>query len=238
MLAFAGMPPKTAGAKPPKRQHAPDPPPVANDVPSPELQEIVDLARFGKRFGRLVVGLVTGFGGAIVGCAIYLVVLTHSIDTRLAKLETRVDDHIHNHNGVWSHGEKVGPAPDQPPSDEPTPGPKQLPSSMLNPDLSKPPKPPASATPEPPESASSAPPAMTADHPRSIPNNLPFTSPPECVHRGTMRKFPCEQARESTCLGLRGLTPQRYAEIRKKSGAGEYMLVCDAKSDPTPTAGR
>lgn len=79
-------------------------------------------------------------------------------------------------------------------------------------------------------------PSVPLPSPSSTAPKSAYVSPPECVHRGTLKKFPCEQVRVGSCLGLSGFTAQRYAAIRKQSGVGEYMLVCDSKDDPPSPA--
>src|SRR5688572_10337727 len=84
VLAFARMPRKPGGKRQPEATD--DTPPSIADVPPPELAELLDLARFGKRFGSKVAAAIGGVVLGLAGAGWYLISMMHSVDTRMAAL--------------------------------------------------------------------------------------------------------------------------------------------------------
>jgi hypothetical protein len=172
MIAFVQMAAKRGDdGKRRAKEDTDDTPASAADLPHPDVVELLDAARFAKKFGRGAVAVAGGFGLV----AWYLIASVHGLDTRLSKLETAFDGHKSNHNNQWSPGPV--PAPDI------SAGPLHLPSAMLSPDLGRPPQPGLTMVPRPPP-----PPRPSND---VFPEDVPTVHPQRCISRQTRKPVTC-----------------------------------------------
>lgn len=152
---------------------------------SGQVRELLELARFGKRFGTKLVTGVVGISVVLGGFAWYLVSQVHGIDTRLASLSTAFEGHRNTHNQQWSHGNTKGDsvAPDRAPVEElpaPNDNAEPLPKADNAPEAPMP-------TPAPPVSA--PPPSLTKVR----------VGPPICVNPKTKKKFSCDDVADEGC---------------------------------------